>query len=101
MNLIEFNKILKKPADIRKEDTRGLEQILQEYPFFQSARFLHLYGLKKQHSFKYNDALKKTAAYTNDRSLLFDYITSFDFDFHAAPTRQTASAPERKGIVEK
>ena len=94
MNLIEFNKILKKPAEIKKEETRGLEQILQEYPFFQSARFLHLYGLKKQHSFKYNDALKKTAAYTNDRALLFDYITSFDFDFHAAPATQTISEPE-------
>src|SRR5699024_6438678 len=30
-------------------------------------------------SLAYNGALKKTAAYTTDRSVLFDYITSDDF----------------------
>jgi hypothetical protein len=42
---------------------------------FQSARALRLKGLYNQNSFKYNFALKVTA-HTNDRTVLFDFITS-------------------------
>ena len=79
MNLIEFTKILHNPNLLKKEDAESLENILQEYPFFQAARVLHLSALKKQSSFKYNTALKKTAAFTTDRSILFDFITTDDF----------------------
>lgn len=80
MNLIEFTKIISDPSSISKGQTKGLDQILEEYPFFQAAHFLRLYALKKQRSFRYNDALKRTAAYTTDRELLFNYITNFDFE---------------------
>jgi hypothetical protein len=42
---------------------------------FQSARALRLKGLYNENSFKYNFALKVTAAHTNDRTVLFDFIT--------------------------
>ncbi|MCA0933713.1 hypothetical protein LCM02_14730 [Lutimonas saemankumensis] len=85
MNLIEFNKILTNPHGIRKDQIAGLQQIIDEYPYFQVAHYLHLNGLKNRRSFKYNDFLKKTAAYTTDRALLFDNITKDDLDIHAAP----------------
>jgi hypothetical protein len=94
MNLIEFSKIISNPSVISKRQTRGLAGIVEEYPFFQAARFLHLYALKKQRSFRYNDSLKETAAYTTDRELLFDYITTFDFDLHAAPVDLTPEESE-------
>ena len=85
MNLIEFNDILSRPDKIKKSELQGLQQITQEYPYFQVAHYLNLKGLKKRRSFKYNDHLKKTAAYTTDRALLFDNITSDDLDIHPAP----------------
>jgi hypothetical protein len=36
-------------------------------------------GLYNENSFKYNFALKVTAAHTNDRTVLFDFITSERF----------------------
>ena len=36
MNLIEFTKIISDPSSISKGQTKGLDQILEEYPFFQS-----------------------------------------------------------------
>lgn len=57
----------------------ALEIILQQFPFFQSVKALHLKGLYNQESFRYNYELKKTAAHTNDRSILFDFITSDSF----------------------
>ena len=55
------------------------EQCLDEFPYFQSARALRLKGLYNQNSFKYNYALKVTAAHTTDRTVLFDFITSDTF----------------------
>jgi hypothetical protein len=99
MNLIEFNNILSRPGQIKKEQINELSAIIEEYPYFQVAHFLHLNGLKNQRSFKYNDYLKKTAAYTTDRSVLFDYITSDDFDIHPAPADILTLEPETKTAV--
>ncbi len=85
MNLIEFNEILSQPDQIKKGQIEDLQEITEQYPYFQVAHYLHLKGLKKRHSFKYNDHLKITAAYTTDRALLFDNITSDNLDIHAAP----------------
>lgn len=52
---------------------------MEEFPYFQSARALHLKGLYNQNSFKYNSELKVTAAHTTDRSVLFEFITSENF----------------------
>ncbi len=81
MNVTDFIHILQNPNTILSpKQTRELEGILEEYPYFQSARVLHLKGLKNLDSYKYNNALKTTAAYTADREVLFDFITSKDFD---------------------
>ena len=101
MNLIEFNKILSKPHSIRKDQIAGLQQIIDEYPYFQVAHYLHLNGLKKRRSFKYNDFLKKTAAYTADRALLFDNITRDDLDIHAAPANLKESVDTKETYTEK
>jgi tetratricopeptide (TPR) repeat protein len=79
MNVSDYTYILNKPDAVNDRHTFGLERIVQEFPYFQSARALHLKGLYNQDSFKYNQQLKVTAAYTTDRSVLFDFITSGDF----------------------
>ena len=81
MNLIEFTDCIQAPSRITLDQTKKLEGILLEYPYFQAAHFLYLNGLKNQNSFKYNNILKKTAAYTTDRAVLFDYISSKEFTF--------------------
>ena len=99
MNLIEFNKILIQPNEISKDQIDGLNSIIEEYPYFQAAHYLHLKALKARHSFKYNDYLKKTAAYTTDRSLLFDNITSDQLDIHPAPADLIPSEEVKKEII--
>ncbi len=70
---------MNKPSAITEKQADALGSVLNEFPYFQSARALRLKGLYNQNSFKYNYALKVTAAYTSDRSILFDFITSEDF----------------------
>ena len=79
MNPKEFTYLLQKPQAINLEQTEGVKSIIDEFPYFQSARAIYLKGLKNEGSFKYNQELKTTAAYTTDRSILFDFITSEDF----------------------
>jgi len=79
LNSKEFTYILQHPETLKKEQTESLKNVLDEFPYFQSARAVYLKGLKNQDSYKYNQELKTTAAYTTDRSILFDFITSESF----------------------
>jgi len=79
MNSKDFTYILQNPQDITHEQTEGIKSIIDEFPYFQPARAIYLKGLKNQSSINYNQALKTTAAYTTDRSILFDFITSETF----------------------
>ncbi|RKE98250.1 hypothetical protein [Ichthyenterobacterium magnum] len=80
MHIDDFSYILQNPQNITIEQTSNLTTLIAEYPYFQTARALYLKGLKNKESFKYNLELKTTAAYTTDRSILFDYITSEEFN---------------------
>jgi len=79
MNTETFTYLLANPQKISAEEQNKLAVVLEKYPYFQSARALQLKGLKNDNSFLYNDALKLTAAYTTDRNILFEYITSESF----------------------
>ena len=82
MNQTDFTYLLQHPQAITHQQTEALESIINEYSYFQPARAIYLKGLKNQSSFKYNQELKTAAAYTTDRSILFDFITSKDFLQH-------------------
>ncbi|MGB3144864.1 MAG: hypothetical protein WBB24_12215 [Maribacter sp.] len=85
MNVTDFTYFLENPTKVVEPiHTKHLEDIIEEYPYFQAARALHLKGLKNLNSYKYNKALKITAAFTTDRDVLFDFITSKDFLQHDA-----------------
>lgn len=79
MNVHDLTYLISKPDAINGRQTIELETVLEQFPYFQPARALHLKGLYNQNSFRYNQELKKTAAYTTDRSVLFEFITSEGF----------------------
>ncbi|WP_309613585.1 tetratricopeptide repeat protein [Flavobacterium sp.] len=79
MNLTDYTYLLNKPDAINDRYAETLDNVLTAFPYFQSARVLKLKHLYNQDSFNYNYALKVSAAYTTDRSILFDFITSDSF----------------------
>lgn len=79
MNVTDLTYLINKPDAINGKQTIELETVLDEFPYFQAARAIHLKGLYNQNSFRYNQELKKTAAFTTDRSVLFEFITSENF----------------------
>ncbi|MBI9040524.1 hypothetical protein [Lutibacter sp.] len=80
MNSTEFNNLLDNSENTDAISSEVLESIIHEFPYFQAVKAVQLKSFKKNNNFKYNEALKKTAAYTIDRKVLFEYITSKSFD---------------------
>ncbi len=79
MNVTDFTFLINKPDAINEKQTDALGRVLDEFPYFQSARALRLKGLFNENSFRYNYALKVTGSHTTDRTVLFDFITSDTF----------------------
>lgn len=75
----KFNEIIQNPELLNATTVDYLQNIVQDYPYLQSAKALLLKNLFQQNSPRYNHWLKITAAYTCDRGLLFDFITSDEF----------------------
>lgn len=116
MNVQEFTHLLQHPEEVvNASQTKQLDDVLREFPYFQAARAIHLKGLKNQNSFKYNNALKVAAAYTTDRDILFDFITSKEFlqnsiadtisgktaTIEAEDSENNASEETQKTLIEK
>ena len=60
---------------VQAKQLESLRSLTREYPYFQSAKALYLKSLKAAGKIEYNGELKKTAAQTVDRTVLFDFIT--------------------------
>jgi hypothetical protein len=98
MNLSEFKHLLDNPNTISPTQITELSSILKVYPYFQSARSLYVKGLQKHDNIKYNGSLKKTAAYTTDRTVLFDLITTEHFQTitKTAPKQEIPKIEDKK-----
>ncbi|WP_231373930.1 hypothetical protein [Aureivirga marina] len=98
----DFLKLLEETSVIEEKETKKIEEILEKFPYFQAARALYLKGLKNQESYEYNRELKKAAAYTADRSILFNFITSENFTFKKEEVLNESPEPkiEEKEVEE-
>ena len=80
MTQSELTYLFNHPSQISENHLEEIEEILTAFPYFQAPRVIQLKGFKNTDSFKYNDALKRTAAHTVDRHVLFNFITNFNSD---------------------
>ncbi len=95
----EITYLLQNPAAITFEETAALKDVLHKYPYFQAARAVRLKGLKNANSLHYNKELKNTAAYTTDRSILFDFITSEEFNQNEIANQIRKQEREQKQVA--
>jgi hypothetical protein len=76
----EYISHLENNPSLPESSLRDYQLLLEQFPYLQSARAIQLKALKQHHSFNYNLELKKTAAYTTNREVLFDYVISESFN---------------------
>tara|TARA_S200000501_G_C20800830_1_gene733964 strand:- start:468 stop:1121 length:654 start_codon:yes stop_codon:yes gene_type:complete len=71
----QLSKLIKNPQQISSTDISYLDTIILENPYFQTGHILIARGLLNINSIRYNKQLKKAAAYSIDRTKLFELIT--------------------------
>jgi len=68
--------LIKNPKIITESDLNILESESEKMPYAQSIRALYLYGINLYKSENYKENLSKTAAYTTDKKILYQFINS-------------------------
>ena len=71
MNKNDFTGYLSRPENIRNSKPGELTFLLEKFPYFQSAHLIYAVFLSSQDDITFHDQLKLTAAYVNDRSVLY------------------------------
>ena len=79
INPNKINEFIANPNSVAIDDLALLNKVCEIHPYFQAPKAVRLKSLKEQESYLYNLRLKETAAFTQDRSILFEFITSSDF----------------------
>ena len=74
MNKKNFIKILQQPEKLSKKELLFLQEISDEFPYFQASRAIYLKSLAENEDIKFKKHLKSTAIYSRDRKILFDFI---------------------------
>ena len=74
MNKKNFIKIIQEPNNLSEEEVSFLDEINSEFPYFQTSRAIFLKSLSENEDIKFKKFLKSTAAYTRDRSVLFEFV---------------------------
>lgn len=94
MNREELYYFAAHPEELSTEHLSSIENLIQRYPYFQSAHLLYLYLLKKTGHLRFNKQLRISASYITDRSVLFELLESIksEMDFSPVP-------PEKKDIL--
>ena len=76
--MVERNKIssiIENPFTMHKDESIYISNILEKFPYFQTAHILYSKALQNTKSIRFKYQLKKAAIYSGDRNLLFDIIT--------------------------
>lgn len=68
--------LIKNPKIITESDLNILESESEKMPYAQSIRALYLYGINLYKTENYKENLSKTAAYTTDKKILYQFINS-------------------------
>jgi len=67
---------LEDPSKLNERTLGELREILDEYPYFQSAHLLYVRNLQQEHNFRFAGQLKTSAVYVSDRALLYHLLNS-------------------------
>ncbi len=62
---------IEKPGLLKEQTIGELKEIVEEFPYFQSAQLLYTYNLFSQANFRYAGYLKTCSIYATDRSVLY------------------------------
>ena len=76
MNKEQFYNIISDSNLLTNVDEKSIDEIIKEFPYFQTAYILKTKILSDKGSFKYDNFIKLASLYSADRSKLYNYLHS-------------------------
>ena len=99
MNFENIIKLIDNPQNIKETNIIELEKIVLKYPYFHCGQLLLTKGLLNTNSIRYNQQLKKAAAYSISRKKIFKLITSNKQDeLKKDDTKKIESKPKKEKL---
>lgn len=92
MKVEQFIQLIEDPFLADEKSISELQQLIGNYPYFQTAHLLYAKALENSNHVNYYQALKKTAVVAGDRKVLYNLITRKK----AVPPAMTVEEPELK-----
>jgi hypothetical protein len=89
MDIQHFYRLIQENTIPLESEMPSIGNIVKEYPYFQSAIFLHLKFLFLYQNDRFEEELKKLSIFVNDRKALFYYIFNEDYDRYFRQTGKT------------
>ncbi len=74
MEYKRFIDLMKEPGNTSPETIPALQELLKEFPYFQSAHLLLACSMKEQQHLRYERQLKLAAAYAPDRKVMYSLL---------------------------
>jgi hypothetical protein len=74
MNRSDFNKIINDTSTVDRQTIGEIRELIDLFPYFQSAHMLLLKGLNNTSDIKFESQLKRSAIYIADREVLYHLI---------------------------
>jgi hypothetical protein len=102
MNRERFIALVKNPALIKVDDAPFLEELLKEFPFFQTAHLLAARCYKISDSIHLQKQIKNAAAHIIDRKVLYNLIENFQIaeNFELAKQDQNIEVKKEDNAID-
>lgn len=101
MNKKQLKQYIDNPTLLSSSDTRKLSLLLDDYPYFQTARLLFAKGLKINNEEKFEQLLQVTATYAVNRKKMCDLLASESVEGCVVKEEQQTSKQESVQHVEE
>ena len=99
MNKEQFYNIISDSSLLTNVDEQSIDEIIKEFPYFQTAYILKTKILSDKGSFKYDNFIKLASLYSVDRSKLYNYLHDKVVDTEGV-TVDAEESVETKELVE-
>ncbi len=79
LSLEQFTSFVNNINKLNNDSTEVLSELIEQFPYFQTARLLYLKSLHNEKNINFDKQLKLTATYVNDRRILYKLINDKEF----------------------
>ena len=98
MNKEQFISYLTHPDELHADTLEALEALVNDFPYFQSARILLILNLFNENSIRFDSELKTTAIYAGNRNILKKHINRLDKEKIKGEKEKEVQKPQPTGL---